>query len=146
MISDNREKNLAICQDIVDGKWSNWTDLGDCKGLQQVENYSCGPGYQHRERKCARTLGGKFCQVDGEDYEGRIMRISVECDSGDCPGFSCSVKQKTHFNLIFLVWEDNGTCIAPSGKKGSIKQVLKLGEKIIRERKSACFTGNVNGT
>ena len=86
MIADNRERKLAICQEIVDGKWSNWTDLGDCKGLQQVENYSCGPGYQHRERKCARTLGGKFCQVDGEDYEGRTMRISVECNSGDCPG------------------------------------------------------------
>ena len=89
MIADNWERKLSICQEIVDGEWSDWRDLGDCKGLQEVEgvaDYRCGLGYKHRQRNCVRTLGGKFCQLDGEDYKGTIKRISAECISGDCPG------------------------------------------------------------
>ena len=90
MIADNKERKLAICkEEIVDGTWSEWRDLADCEGFQEVEdvaNYSCGLGYKHRERNCARTLGGKFCQLDGEDYKGTIMRNSEMCHSGDCPG------------------------------------------------------------
>ena len=89
MIAANWERKLSICQEIVDGTWSDWRDLGDCKGLQEVEgvaDYRCGLGYKHRQRNCVRTLGGKFCQLDGKDYKGTIMRISAECISGDCPG------------------------------------------------------------
>ena len=89
MIADNWERKLSICQEIVDGAWSDWRDLGDCKGLQEVEgvaDYRCGLGYKHRQRNCVRTLGGKFCQLDGEDYKGTIKRTSAECISGDCPG------------------------------------------------------------
>ena len=89
MIADNRERKLAICKEIVNGKWSEWSDLGDCVGLQEdegVANYTCGLGYKQQQRSCTRTLGGKFCQVDGEDYRGRIERNSVECVSGDCHG------------------------------------------------------------
>ena len=89
MIADHRERNLTVCQEIKDGSWSDWKDLGDCEGLQEVEgvaNYSCGLGLKPRERNCARTLGGKFCQLDGEDYKGTVMRNSKMCHSGDCPG------------------------------------------------------------
>ena len=47
MIADHRERKLTICQDIIDGRWSNWTDLGDCKGTQKVEGvegFRCGEG------------------------------------------------------------------------------------------------------
>ena len=88
MISYNSDRKLAICRDIIDGTWSEWTDMGACKGLEEVEgtNYICGPGYKQRQRNCTRTLGGKFCQIDGQDYKGTIMRNSVECDSRECPG------------------------------------------------------------
>ena len=43
-------------------------------------------GYIHRKRNCSRTLGGKFCQHNGEDYKGKIIINSFECDSGECPG------------------------------------------------------------
>ena len=89
LIADNRERKLTICKEIVDGKWTEWRDLGDCEGLEEVEgvaNYTCGIGYQQQQRNCARTLGGKFCQLDEKDYKGTVMRNSEMCHSGDCPG------------------------------------------------------------
>ena len=89
IIADNEKRKLVICPEVVDGKWSNWTDLGRCEGLQEVEgvaNYTCGLGYKQRQRNCARTLGGKFCQLDGKDYKGRIEKSLVRCNSVDCPG------------------------------------------------------------
>ena len=89
LIDNNRKRKLAICKEIIDGKWTEWRDLGDCEGLEEVEgvaNYTCGIGYQQQQRNCARTLGGTFCQLDGKDYKGTIMRHSVRCFSRSCPG------------------------------------------------------------
>ena len=47
LIADNRERNLTFCREIIDGSWSSWTDLGDCKGTQKVdgvEGFRCGEG------------------------------------------------------------------------------------------------------
>ena len=47
MIADNKERNLTFCRDIIDGTWSNWTDLGQCRGTQKVEGvegFRCGEG------------------------------------------------------------------------------------------------------
>ena len=47
MIADNRERNLAVCQEIIDGRWSDWSDSGECKGSQKiegVEGFRCGEG------------------------------------------------------------------------------------------------------
>ena len=60
MIADNRERKLAICKEIVDGKWSNWTDLGDCKGCQQdvylVTNTEKGTVREHLEGNSANSM------------------------------------------------------------------------------------------
>ena len=47
MIADNRERNLTVCQAIIDGRWSDWSDLGECKGTQKIEDvggFRCGEG------------------------------------------------------------------------------------------------------
>ena len=47
MVAENKERNLTICQDIIDGVWSDWSDLGECKGTQKVEGlegFRCGEG------------------------------------------------------------------------------------------------------
>lgn len=89
MIADNWERDLNLCRDIIDGTWSDWGDLGACEGLEEVEGFNgtCGLGYKQQQKNCTRTLGGKFCQLDGEDYKGTIMRmLNVKCDSRACPG------------------------------------------------------------
>ena len=58
---------------------------------------------------------------------------------------SCSIAEHS-FQLDFIAWQDIGSCNASEGRKGSVKQVLKLGEKIIRERNNGtCFNELVNG-
>ena len=89
LIKTNSERNLTICKKIIDGKWTEWRDIVDCEGIQEVEgvpDYRCGLGYKQQEKSCVRTLGGTFCQLDGDDYKGTILRNSVKCHSGDCPG------------------------------------------------------------
>ena len=47
LIADNKERNLAVCQDLIDGRWTDWADLGNCKGTQEVEGvegFHCGEG------------------------------------------------------------------------------------------------------
>ena len=89
MMADNSDRNISLCKEIVDGSWSNWTDVGECKGLEKVEgleNYRCGEGHKTVERSCTRNVGGAFCQRNGTDYRGVSERSVVNCDSGDCPG------------------------------------------------------------
>ena len=57
---------------------------------------------------------------------------------------SCTVTEHSFQFYFFQVWENEGNCSAPKGKKGSINQVLKLGEKIIRKNET-CFNELVNG-
>ena len=47
LIADNWERNLTFCQEIIDGTWSNWSNLGECRGTQKVEGveeFRCGEG------------------------------------------------------------------------------------------------------
>jgi len=39
LMADNSEKNISLCKEIVDGSWSNWTDVGECKGVERVEGH-----------------------------------------------------------------------------------------------------------
>ena len=89
MMADNSRRNISLCTDIVDGTWTEWTDLEACRGLEKVDGlrkFRCGEGYKTQQRKCKRTLGGEFCQLDGTDYRGILERRSDNCSSGDCPG------------------------------------------------------------
>ena len=86
LMADNRD--LTICKDRG-GRWSDWINLGDCKGTQKVDGvagFQCGEGYQVRGRYCTRTLGGNFCKINGVDYKGKVMRHSFDCFSDECPG------------------------------------------------------------
>ena len=99
MMADNSDRNISLCKEIPDGFWTNWTDVGACKGLEKVEgleNYRCGEGHKTVERSCTRNVGGAFCiQDDGTDYRGVSERRSFICYSGDCPGELSS----KHFEL-----------------------------------------------
>ena len=89
MMADNSRRNISLCTDIVDGTWTEWTDLEDCRGLQKVDGlrrFRCGEGYKTQQRKCDRTLGGKFCQIDGEDYKSKTEPRISECSGQKCPG------------------------------------------------------------
>ena len=88
MMADNSRRNISLCTDIVDGTWTEWTDLEDCRGLEKVDGLliRCGEGYKTQQRKCKRTLGGKFCQLNGTDYRGIVELRPKICSSGDCPG------------------------------------------------------------
>ena len=150
LMADNSEKNISLCKEIVDGSWSNWTDVGECKGMERaegqdqvegLENYRCGEGRKTVERSCHRTVGGTFCKSRGKDYRGVLERRSHECYSGDCPGES-SFK---HFNFdnkftlnVFQVWETLDTCDASEGETSKVKQVLKLKGKEY-QRSIDCF-------
>ena len=111
MMADNSDRNISLCKEIVDGSWSNWTDVGECKGLEKVEdldkvegleNYRCGEGHKTVERSCTRNVGGAFCiQDDGTDYRGVSERSVVTCDSGNCPGeFSINHFDFDEFQLM----------------------------------------------
>ena len=87
MIADNRERKLTTCKEIVDGEWSEWTDLEECIYVQAGN--TCGPGYKKQRRNCDRTLGGRFCKDEGADYKAGFMLQIIDCDSKPC---SCDGK------------------------------------------------------
>ena len=58
MMADNSRRNISLCTDIVDGTWTEWTDLEACMGGEKVdglEGFQCGEGYKTQQRKCKRT-------------------------------------------------------------------------------------------
>ena len=104
MMADNSDRNISLCTEIRDGSWSSWTEVEECRGLEKVEGlrkYRCGEGYKTSERTCNRTLGGKFCQINGEEYRGILERRSVSCHSGDCPGESSLMEMNYNYKMYF---------------------------------------------
>ena len=102
--------------------WGTNTDRGTASG--------------HWEGNSANSTG----RITEEQSREFLLNVSVETAL-----VSCSIT-KHSFQLDFIVWQDIGSCNAPEGRKGSIKQVLKLGKKIIRERNNGtCFNELVNG-
>ena len=108
MISDNPRK-IKECDEIVDGNWTEWMDLGECKGTQVVEDLEdnkCGEGFKEQERNCTKTLGGRFCKLDdGSDYKGIIYRRSIECHALDCPSEFTIYLSKVNITICYYRME-----------------------------------------
>ena len=102
--------------------WGTYIDRGTASG--------------HWEGNSANSTG----RITKEQSREFPLNASVETAL-----VSCSITEHS-FQFDFIVWQDIGGCNAPEGRKGSVKQVLKLGEKIIRERNNGtCFNELVNG-
>ena len=63
MIADNMERNLAVCQDIIDGRWSDWSDSGECKGSQKIEGVEGFRGGEGKVSSWIVNLSPLHCNV-----------------------------------------------------------------------------------
>ena len=80
----------CIFYDIVNGKWSEWSDWGQC-------SVSCGGGTQSRSRSCTPPKnGGKGCEGDNSQTQ--------ECETDPCPGKEHIMPTSWNINRPMLVW------------------------------------------